>query len=148
MTESPRKEKICLSREIDGNKIEVWIYDENEFSNGFELLQRLCNRFTVEQAKLRFLQHWSQNEDAFVLSQAIGEGPHRVALALFRTYPECRRQVEIQNETGLSPGSVSKIFAGKQGDLDSWFTRCNGNWTLSREGLENILSGVIVPEES
>ena len=51
MSSPAQRERICLSREIDGNRIEVWIYDENEFSNGFRLLYRLSERARIEQMK-------------------------------------------------------------------------------------------------
>ena len=142
MTEVTQRSRICLSREVEGNKIEVWINSEDEFGQGFELLQGLCKRLVVEKVKIDFNRIWIRSDNLISISSAIEEGPYRVAISLFAAWPEGKRAMEIQSDTGLTSGSVSNICAGRQGGLGSWFIKCEDVWELSEEGVSGVLETI------
>jgi hypothetical protein len=143
MSEFSQRNRICLSREIEGNKIEVWINSEEEFGQGFELLQRLSRRLEIEKLKVELQRVWIQSDKSSKISSSIEEGPYRVAVSLFAAWPDEKRVSEIQSDTGLSSGSVSNICAGRQGGLGLWFDKAQDGWRLSEEGVSGVIKTIV-----
>lgn len=139
------EQRIRLSREADGIKIEVWLNSEDDFSEGYRTLLRLSERVRVESVRFALGRLWTEQNGTATLTQELERAPHRVAVSLFMEWPSCKSNTEIQTETGLSQSYVSDILAGRRAGLGDWFERCEDGWTLSDSGMEGVMN-IIVPE--
>jgi hypothetical protein len=117
---------VRLSKIVNGITIEVWFNREEELKDALALLNRLCDKTEFE-----------------TIRTLATEGVHKVALSLLEVWPNCKRPIAIQGETGLSSGSVSNILTGQQGGSGRWFERCDNGWKLSTIGHAKTINDVI-----
>ncbi len=136
--------RIRLTREIAGTQIEVLFDDEQQLGKAYALLAQLCERVTVEELRITLSRLWIRNGSSSVISEKVSESTHRVALSLFQSWPNPKGVGENQAESGLSQGYVSRILAGRQGDVGHWFTRQGNLWNLSPIGV-NAMNKEVAP---
>jgi hypothetical protein len=122
--------------------VEVFLDNEDQLGEAFELLGRLCESVKIQGFKLTLNKLWTEEEGTAKVIERVSESTHRVALSLFRNWPNAKRVGDIQDETGLSQGSVSNILAGRQGGRGEWFTQEEDSWNLSEEGLAAISESI------
>ncbi|MHA1862788.1 MAG: hypothetical protein ACTSWA_03385 [Candidatus Thorarchaeota archaeon] len=141
------KTLIKLSKKTDEMIIEVLVTDESEFAEAYALLKKLCQRAGIEKVRDKIKTLWISDGASRQINESVSNGVHRVALSLLENWPECKRPKSIQDDTGLSSGSVSNILVGRQGNCNDWFMKCDEGWTLSQQGISNILD-TLIPKNS
>ncbi|MHA1863233.1 MAG: hypothetical protein ACTSWA_05640 [Candidatus Thorarchaeota archaeon] len=130
--------RIRLKRKVNDVQIEVWIDSEDEFREGYRLLNRLCLRSEIEDLRLNIERVWIRDTEGKQIDGTVTESVHRVALSLLEEWPEPKSVSDTQNETGLSQGSVSNILAGRKGGARNWFTKQGELWNLSTIGMSEV----------
>jgi hypothetical protein len=135
--------KLRLSRTLNNIQIEVWLRSEDEFREGYALLRRLCERAEFEELRLDLDRFRVRDDEGHRIAEQVTEGTHRVALSLLDSWPDSKRVTDISTETGLTPGSVSNILAGRQGGVGSWFEKERDLWKLSPIGARAIVEEVV-----
>lgn len=131
-------QRIRLSRKVGEIQIEVWIDSEDNFREGYALLSRLYIRAEIEELRQQVEQFWIRDNETKRINDTIVEGVHRVVLSLLEDWPEPKSVSDVQNETGLSQGSVSNILAGRQGGSREWFTKQGEQWNLTTIGISKM----------
>ncbi|MHA2322402.1 MAG: hypothetical protein ACXACG_12190 [Candidatus Thorarchaeota archaeon] len=151
MSSQQPNQKIRLKRKVNDVQIEVWIDSENEFREGYALLNRLCLRAEIEELRLHTERVWIRDIEGKRIDETITESVHRVALSLLEDWPEPKSVSDTQNETRLSQGSVSNILAGRQGGAGDWFVKQGELWNLSTKGVSevrNLITSILSKEET
>jgi hypothetical protein len=150
MSSQQRNQRIRLKKKVNDIQIEIWIDSENEFREGYALLNRLCLRAEIEELRLDIERVWIRDTEGKRIDETITESIHRVALSLLEDWPKSKSVSDTQKETRLSQGSVSNILAGRQGGAGDWFAKQGELWNLSTKGVtevRNLISSILNIEE-
>lgn len=137
------KKTIRLRRTIDKTDVEIEFSDPDELTDAIHTLDNISQRLSIEKIKQKTIQFWVQKNEVRKIIDDIKDGTHRVSLSLFEVWPDCKRAGQIQQDTGLSSGSVSNILMGRQGGCGSWFNQCPEGWRLSSKGIEDMEDKII-----
>lgn len=156
MTEEENDDFLVeIEKDKDGTKIRISGIGRNEFDSAYRLAVQLTGRvkeLDVEIAQEHRFQEmvrkteslWSQNESTWTLDASISDASRRIALALLKMYPECLKQVDVANMTGIPKKTVSNHLSGKVDSTRDYFDRCAQGHRLSEAGLQ-WLADKIVP---
>jgi hypothetical protein len=130
--------RICLSRDVDGTKIEIWFSTEDELRESIILLESLSQRLPVEMKRVIAAELWVQSDDSLEISEIVTNKGQRIALSLLFHYPKPRSNSEIMKDCNLSKDDVYDILSGRHWDMGSWFRKTSNGWTLTKEGERRI----------
>jgi len=132
-----------IARVVDGTHVEITFANESKFSEAIELLEKLCDNVRIRTLKIAMRRFWSGDGSSAMLSDMVTDRTHRVALSLFRSWPQSKQVSNIQMETGLPQSSVSNILAGRQGNAGQWFVKHGNSWSLSEAGMRAIVDAIV-----
>ncbi len=128
--------------------------DEAQFDQAYKLADELYRRIEtldleiesenkIQQAKNQVSHLWVQEENKWKLSASVTEASHRIALSLLRSYPKCITQADVIRETNIAQKTVSNHLGGRKKEVRIYFSKCDGGYQLSQDGLNWTITKVI-----
>lgn len=131
--------RVCITKEMNGTKIEVWFSNEGDIRDSVILLEKLSQRVPIEQTRFLATSLWKTVSGNLRIEERVTDKGHRISLTLLHAYPNPRNNSEIEEECDLSKDDVYNHLTGRSGDMKDWFTSVSrGVWILSQVGQRRI----------
>lgn len=131
--------RVCITKEINGTKIEVWFSDEGDIRDSVILLEKISRRLPVEQTRYYADALWETISGNLRINGRVVDKGQRIALSLLHAYPSPKNNSEIMEECSLSKDEAYDNLSGRRGSMGDWFMRIEeGSWTLTNFGEKHI----------
>jgi hypothetical protein len=128
--------------------------DTDEFDNAYTTARRLLGRIPhlnqiiefelmVEQGKLATAHLWTQVDDGFRLAEIPTQTHERIALSLFRVFPQCKKEADIVKEIKVLQKTANYHLRGEIKSSREFFSACDEGYTLTETGINWALNEVI-----
>ena len=127
---------IDIEKSDDVTRIRISGFKKNEFDQAYRMATHLThrakeldiaieeeNRLSVAKKEVNYL--WTQEDTEWKLDEAISDASYRIALALLRTYPQCKKQTDVVKMTKVPQKTVSNHLSGKLDSTRIYFCKCN-----------------------
>jgi hypothetical protein len=147
MSSSQTQLRIRLSKTVNDILIEVWISNEEEFREGYSLLNKLCSR-AMRESKMdtafqRVSHLWTMKNEKWQLSDIVIDKSHRVSLSVLKAGWLGISEVDVIDETGMARSTVRDQLTGATKSVSEYYESQNGKYRLTDKGLDWILETVI-----
>ncbi len=154
MTENENNDFLIeIEKSDDVTRIRISGVRKNKFEHAYKLASHLTKRAKEldieieEERKLHFakmqMNHlWTREDALWKLDESITDASYRIALSLLRNHPECKKQVDVVNKTGLAKMTVSDNLSGKVKATRQYFLRYDKGYRLSDEGIQWVFDEI------
>lgn len=154
MTDNEQDLKFDLEYSEKGVRILVRSVVEPELFDAYRLAKRLHRRIgefdiqleleeRVEEAKSSISHIWDTKDERVYLSGEITDNKYRIALVVFRKYPECTSTKEIEDLSGVAQSTINDHLRGVTKSVAHYYTACKGGYILTVDGLHWLIEKVI-----
>jgi hypothetical protein len=131
--------RVCISKEMNGTRIEVWMSGEEDIRASVILLEKLSRRLPIEQTRILAEAFWETIGDGFRINEKVSDKGQRIALSLLHDYPDAKNNSDIMDECGLSKDDTYDYLSGRTGDMKDWFTSVKkGVWAVTKFGEKKL----------
>ncbi|MGY5881772.1 MAG: hypothetical protein RTV31_16095 [Candidatus Thorarchaeota archaeon] len=99
----------------------------------------------IGKAKDKVQHFWNIDGENVNLTTSPDKPEYRIALSLLRTYPKCKREIDIVREIGVLQKTANNHLRGDRKATEGFFSVCEGGYSLSDDGIDWIVN-TILPE--
>jgi hypothetical protein len=147
MKSSRDKYPVDIEKRSDTTTIRVRNVNQEDFDEAYTYVQSLFNRASILekrfQAEKVICTLWHATESGNMLSDVVTQSSHRVALSLFRVYPDSKPATDVVRETSLPRATVHDQLTGRRESVSQFFEKTENEYRLTKEGFDWVLNEVI-----
>ena len=147
MSNSRDRFLVDIEKRTDTTIIRVKNIDQENFDEAYTYVHSLFIRAINLEKRIK-AEHststlWHTTESGYMLSDVVAQSSHRVALVLFRVYPNSKTSTDVVKETNLPRATVHDQLTGRRESVSQFFEKIGNEYRLTNEGFDWVMNEVI-----